>query len=199
MNKICVLLFDDFETLDAFGPVQVFGRMNDRYTLRYVSFEGGIKVSRQGARIETEAIDDIALFDILLVPGGMGTRELIRNVVFIRKLREVAQKAANVLTVCTGSALLAKTGLLDGKEATSNKMAWDWVISTNAQVNWQSSARWSISEKYYTASGISAGIDMALGFVADHHGVSTAEAVAREIEYIWNRNPDTDPFAVEKE
>jgi transcriptional regulator GlxA family with amidase domain len=85
--------------------------------------------------------------------------------------------------------------LLNGKNATSNKLSWDWVISQNEEVLWKSKARWVVDGKYYTSSGVSAGIDMALGFIADRLGNQAAKAVSAAIEYVWNEDKDCDPFA----
>jgi transcriptional regulator GlxA family with amidase domain len=99
-----------------------------------------------------------------------------------------------VLTVCTGSALLARTGLLSGRRATSNKRAFDWVVEQDRGVLWKRKARWIRDDKYYTSSGVSAGIDMTLGFVGDRHGTETAERISKGIEYLWNRDSGYDPF-----
>lgn len=100
-----------------------------------------------------------------------------------------------MLSVCTGSGLLAKTGLLKGKQATSNKMAFDWVCSLDNDVVQIRNARWTNDGKIYTSSGVSAGIDMTLGFVSDVHGFKLAEDTAKYIEYIWSKDKDNDPFA----
>lgn len=191
---INILLFSDFETLDVFGPVEILGRL-EGYSLRYFSIGGGTVISRQGTKVITEKLDDADYSGILLVPGGQGTRPLVKDNVFIEKLKEVAVKSTYCLTVCTGSALLAKTNLLNGKKATSNKRAFEWVKSVNTKVDWQSSARWVVDGKFYTSSGVSAGIDMALGFTADRFGVEKAKDTAYAIEYVWNSDKDSDQFA----
>ena len=191
-----VILFDGFETLDAFGPVEVIGRLADDYTLAYHSGNGGIVKSSQQIPIDTLPFINMDTSGVLLIPGGMGTRKLAEDTAFIKQLKTLIEKAPYVLTVCTGSALLARTGLLSGKNATSNKAAFEWVCSNGAGVNWIKKARWVKDGKYYTSSGISAGIDMALGFVSDLHGVATAREIAKSIEYIWNSDADNDPFAV---
>lgn len=132
---------------------------------------------------------------VLLIPGGQGTRPLVNDAEYIEWLRQRAVAASRVLTVCTGSALLAKTGVLDGLPATTNKIAFDWVASLRPQVLWQRQARWVRAGRIYTSSGISAGIDMTLGFVADHNGLPAAQEAARQMEYIWNRDSTDDPFA----
>jgi len=192
-----ILLFPDFETLDAFGPVEVLGSI-EQYKLRYISVTGGTIVSRQGIRVLTEGIEEANLYGILLIPGGQGTRSLVNDIEFIKKLSDMVVKSKYCLTVCTGSALLAKTGLLNNKEATSNKQAFDWVKSINANVLWTENARWVVNGKMYTSSGVSAGIDMALGFVAERFGMTEAYRIAEDIEYIWNSDPNNDPFSLQE-
>src|SRR6185436_14084398 len=99
-----------------------------------------------------------------------------------------------VLSVCTGSALLAKTGLLGGKKATSNKRVFSWVVTNGLNVLWDEKARWTVDGKYYTSSGVSAGIDMSLGFLADLQGIAFARQVALEMEYNWTEDKDNDTF-----
>jgi len=189
-----ILLFPDFETLDAFGAVEVLGLI-DEYRLRYFSITGGIITSKQGIQITTEKLEDANPLGILLIPGGQGTRTLMNDVNFVKELTEIAAQSLYCLTVCTGSVVLAKTGLLDGRSATSNKRAFEWVKSTNLNVTWIDRARWVVDDKFYTSSGISAGIDMALGFVADRFGKEKAKDIAHSIEYIWNSDKDNDQFA----
>jgi len=197
-GSIVAFLFDDFETLDLFGPVEVFGHLSKLYTIRYCSLEGGIVASVHGVRVETEKMSDVVDDpDLLIVPGGIGTRACVTDRTVLDVLRSAAERSTWVLTVCTGSGLLAATGLLDGRSATSNKIAFDWVRSQGRGVRWQPKARWVIDGKYYTSSGVSAGIDMALGFIGDILGINVAEQIAAGIEYIWNHDADNDSFAVE--
>lgn len=193
--QINLLLFDDFETLDAFGPVEVLGRA-EGYTVRHYSEKGGVVYSSQGVPVVTEPFEHADLSGILLLPGGMGTRNLVKEQAFLDMLKRAAEQALYVLTVCTGSALLAATGLLDGKRATSNKRSFEWVRGTGAAVLWQPSARWVVDGKYYTSSGVSAGTDMAFGFFAERFGDAEARALAHRLEYIWHDDKDSDPFAV---
>lgn len=188
------LVFDNYESLDLFGVVEVFGQLADQYELKYYSMHGGLITSSQQAQIMTQPVAELTQDDLLIVPGGQGTRTLVDNKAWIDMLGQLSRQATNVLTICTGSALLGKTGLLNGKQATTNKRAFDWVVSTNQLVDWQAKARWSVADKYYTSSGISAGIDMALGYVSDTYGRATAEKIAFDIEYIWNDHPDNDVF-----
>ncbi len=194
--RINCLFFDEYETLDIFGPIEVLSRIEGA-DLHYISMDGGAVKSRQGFCIQTEAADSAEQGGILVIPGGMGTRKLVNDETFIAELKELCRNSEYVLTICTGSALLAKTGLIDGARATSNKRAFDWVRSVSGDVDWQARARWASDGKYYTASGVSAGIDMALGFISDRYGAEKAEQIAAGIEYVWNRDKDEDPFARE--
>lgn len=189
-----LLLFPDFETLDAFGPVEIFGKV-ETFRLRYFSLDGGVVASRQGTRILTEARAEIDPTGILLLPGGQGTRPLSTDAAFLAALGELAAQSAYCLSVCTGSALLARCGALAGRRATTNKKSFDWVVSLGGGALWQRQARWCVDGKFYTSSGVSAGTDMALGFVADRCGGDKAKEIARHIEYRWNADPADDPFA----
>lgn len=195
MRTLSVLLFDDFETLDVFGPVEVFGRLKDHYTIRFFSLEGGIVGNGHGVKIVTEKLEEIITgTDMILIPGGYGTRQEVNNSVLISLLRTVCERSKFVLTVCTGTALLAKTGLLDGRKATSNKRAFDWVMEQGEKVEWIRKARWVVDGKFYTSSGVSAGMDMSLGFLSDHHGVDFARDTAYRIEYTWTEDKEQDEF-----
>ena len=197
LNKMFLncLLFNDFETLDLFGPVEVFGKV-DNCSIKYLSINGGSITSRDNVQIITESIDRVEKYDVLLIPGGIGTRKMVNDEEFIDTLKNMAEKSSWCLTVCTGSALLAKTGMLDDHEATSNKIAFEWVKSIGKNVKWKNKARWVIDGKYYTSSGVSAGIDMSLGFVCDHFGEEIAREIAKRIEHEWNDNKDNDIFGI---
>ncbi len=192
--NVNILLFNGFETLDIFGPVEILSRINE-YKLRYFSQFGGVITNAQGVKIITEDIDKADKSGILVIPGGMATRTLVNDEKFLSLLKEMALQAKFCLSICTGSALLAKAGVLNKKKATSNKFALKWVKSVNTEVFWQDNARWVVDGKYYTSSGVSAGMDMALGFVNDMFGRDKAVEIANRIEYIWNDDCNKDNFA----
>ncbi|WP_396634747.1 DJ-1/PfpI family protein [Maribacter sp. R86514] len=197
-KEIAFIMFDDYETLDVFGPAEIFGRLVDTYTLKFYSLEGGVITNRHSVPIMTEKLETITKQpEIILVPGGLGTRKEVDNTQLLNEIKKLSSESDYVLSVCTGSALLAKAGLLDGKKATSNKRAFSWVETQGADVNWDKKARWKIDGKYYTSSGVSAGMDMALGFLADRHGIDFARKVAKEIEYNWTEDKDNDNFVAE--
>jgi len=194
--KVGVLLFENFETLDVFGPVELIGRLKDLYTITFYSISGGLIKNTHGVSISTEKLEyEPNNIDIFIIPGGMGTRKEVDNVLLIDFIRNISITSKYVLTICTGSALLAKTGLLDNRKATSNKRAFDWVIGNGKNVNWIKHARWTVDDKYYTSSGVSAGMDMTLGFLCDLHGLEFARKIAFEIEYNWTEEKENDNFS----
>lgn len=195
-THIACVLFDGFETLDLFGPVELFGMHEDAFKMRLVAETPGPVTSAQGWQALAEAgFDDAVQYDILLVPGGAGTRREIDNPALLTWLHRQATGAQFVTSVCTGSALLAKAGLLDGKRATSNKQAFDWVASTGPEVDWVYEARWVEDGRVWTSSGVSAGMDMTLALIAQILGPRAAEDAANWAEYTWHRDAGHDPFA----
>ena len=195
MHTLTALLFDDFETLDLFGPIEMFGCLPEHYRLQFTSLSGGIIHSKYDVAMQTVTVPALAYqTNIVLIVGGMGTRQQVNHKPFLQALTTLVNHADWALSVCTGSALLAKTGVLDGKRATSNKLSWQWVVSQSDKVNWVEQARWVVDGKFYTSSGVSAGMDMALGFIADRHDIETARQIAHYTEYRWQENSDIDDF-----
>lgn len=198
MRVVNVLLFEGFTTMDALGPAEALSRVREGerkcYEIEYFSATGELVGGSTNAKIWTRKLDEIAKFDILLVPGGFAVRGLAHESEFIAILGDLAGRHDHVITACTGSVLLAKTGLLDGMEATSNKLSWQWATSEAPGVRWVRAARWCVSGKFYTSSGVSAGIDEALGFIADMHGLDEAQRIARTMEYVWNSDKNADLF-----
>lgn len=196
MINFAAVVFDGFETLDLFGPVEVFGRLEEDFAINLYSEHGGIITSSQKVQVMTEPMNKIGdLPYILFIPGGIGTRDLVRDERFIDRLKTLAEDAEFILTVCTGSILFSKTGILNGKKATSNKRVFNWGPAESPGVNWIKKARWIRDGNIYTSSGVSAGIDMSLGFISDIIGHETAEKISTGIEYCWNDDSGADPFA----
>ena len=191
-----VVLYPDFELLDNFGPMEMFGNMQGAVEMVTVASESGLVKSAQGTRVHAEhGLDDCPKLDMILVPGGMGTRAAVDDVRLVDWLRRRSNDAEIVMTVCTGSGLLAQTGLLDGRRATTNKAFFTWPETTWPKVNWVREARWVEEGKYWTSSGVSAGIDMALAVIARIAGQEIAELLATGTEYEWHRDAAWDPFA----
>ena len=190
-----ILLFNDFEPLDVFGPMEVFLHA-DNFQVTLFTLDKSPRIeSYNRLYLDVKHISDINEQGILLIPGGPATRTLVSDDAFLRSLHKLALKASYCLTVCTGSALLAATHFMDGKKATSNKLAFDWVTSINTQVHWIKKARWVVDDHLYSSSGVSAGIDMSLAFLANIIAENVADSVANHIEYNRVKDKDNDPFA----
>lgn len=194
--SIGVVLFPDFELLDVFGPLEMYGAAPERFEISMAAQTSGVVPSRQGPKsVADHALAERRQYDILLVPGGMGTRREVDNPVLLEWLRQQAAGAQYVTSVCTGSALLATAGLLDGLRATTNKKSFDWASSQGPKVNWVKQARWVEDGRFFTSSGVSAGMDMALAVIAKLLGPATADDIATWTEYEWHRDAGWDPFA----
>lgn len=189
-----LLLFEGFQSLDLFGPLDVLARIPGCVP-RCFSFRGGTVKNSQGTSVLTEPSSAVEPGGVLLIPGGMGTRPLSADAPFLAEVKRLAESSEWCLSVCTGSVLLAASGALDGRRATSNKFSFKWAEGFKGPV-WKRSARWVVDGKFYTASGVAAGIDMAFGFVEDRFGKETAESFARRMEYVRNPDPENDPFRV---
>ena len=194
--SIGVLLFDEFELLDVFGPLEMYGMLPGSFEICMVAENSGQVASRQGPKSIADCdFNSKRQFDILLVPGGPGTRREVDDQVMLDWLQNQSMGAEYVTAVCTGSALLARAGILDGRKATTNKRAYNWATSQSDKVHWIKQARWVEDGKFFTSSGVSAGMDMSLGLIARLSGEDVAEQVATWTEYEWHRDPGWDPFA----
>jgi transcriptional regulator GlxA family with amidase domain len=190
------VLFEGFELLDLYGPLEMFGLLEGGAKITVVAEKAGPVRSSGGPCGMAEAtMAGSGGFDVLLIPGGIGTRKEIANTQFLAELKRLAEASQIVATVCTGSLLLATTGLIDGCKATSNKRVFQLVKTYAPKVDWIATARWVEDGKYFTSSGISAGMDMALAVIAKLCGRETSLQIASRAEYEWHENSSWDPFA----
>lgn len=196
-----VILYPTFEPLDVFGPVEMFMCVPGNL-LRVVFIAekaGPVEAGTQGQKgpkvYADYGFDDAPKLDLILVPGGFGTLPQLNNPNLMKFLQERSPQAELTTSVCSGSALLAKAGVLDGKKATTNKSFYDMLISNGPKTEWVHQARWVEDGNIITSSGVSAGIDMALAVIARLWGEEMAKGIANGTEYVWSRDPHNDPFA----
>lgn len=183
-TRVAILMFDGVQIIDFAGPYEVFGQAGfDVYT-----------VSANGARITTSMnlkVDVDHSFanapeaDVLLIPGGH-VEDAERDARTLGFLKAHAANADHVLSVCTGSFVLAATGLLDGKTATTFHHAFDAMAKRYPAVEVVRDRRWVDTGQVVTAAGLSSGIDAALHVVAEVRGVDAARTVANTLEYPWS-------------
>ncbi|WP_139326926.1 DJ-1/PfpI family protein [Shewanella sp. UCD-KL21] len=192
--RIIALVFDDYETLDLHGPIEMLGHM-PHAEIKLVAASAIVK-SYQGPRVVADgSLDNTYPCELLLIPGGIGTRKLVNDAQLLRWLSQQVTVSQKVFSICTGAALLAKTSVLNGYKATTNKMAYQWVTSLNAQVLWQPKARWVDDGPFLTSSGVSAGTDAALYWVKQCHGIDEAKRIQTLTEYHWIEDADNDIYA----
>lgn len=190
------LLFPGFELLDLYGPLEMFGAASRNFDLMTVAQSSSPVASAQGPSSTVDrTFDQCQDLDILLVPGGIGTRHESTNPQMLEFLRSIYPQLSHLASVCTGSGLLAAAGLLDGRRATSNKMSFAWPRSRGPKTEWIAEARWVEDGNVFTSAGVAAGMDMTLALIAQLLGQPRAEEIARYTEYEWHQDPDWDPFA----
>lgn len=180
MDIVCVL-FEGVTALDIIGPYEVLARLPGA-ELRFVAPEAGhVRTdNRKLALLAEHGISDIARADLLLVPGGLGTRRLMRDDRVLQWLRAVDQTTQITASVCTGSLLLAAAGLLRGRRANTH-----WAVRSNLSKFGAipCDERYVRDGKYATAAGVSAGIDLALALAIELAGESVAQTIQLSIEY----------------
>src|SRR5262249_13770383 len=192
-RQLGVVLYPHFELLDVYGPVEMFGNLGPRLKVVMVAQAAGPVASAQGPKVVADfSFDNCPDLDLILVPGGLGTMQQLGNKTLLDWLRQRAAKAEIVMSVCTGSALLAKAGLLDGRWATSNKQFFSLAVSQGPKVRWVKEARWVDDGDRVTSSGVSAGMDMALHVIAGLYGEPVAQKLADRTEYQWHKDANQD-------
>ncbi|HIG44582.1 MAG: DJ-1/PfpI family protein [bacterium] len=204
MKKLTLgaVLYPGFELLDMFGPLEMFTTLPPEMLQVVMVAQhkgpvtaGSMSQAPMPSVIAEYDFTDAPQLDLILLPGGMGTIPELENEVLLQFLRERAAKAQITSSVCSGSALLARAGILDGRRATSNKQFFSLAVSSSDKVEWVERARWVDDGNVVTSSGVSAGMDMALAIIARLFGNETAEKISNGAEYTWHRDADEDPFA----
>ena len=192
-RTVGILIFEDVEVLDFCGPFEAFsvarphGETSDESRLfkvgtiaetnEIISCRGGLLVQPH------HTIHDHPPLDIIVIPGGRGTNQVIENQVVLDWIAAQAAKIELTTSVCTGAFLLAKVGLLDGKAATTHWGSIDWLRDNFPQVDVRDDARFVDHGNVISSAGVSAGIDMSLHVIGRLYGQDTADWTARHMEY----------------
>lgn len=201
--QLGAILYPGFEMLDLFGPLEMFSLVDSQLlAINTIAQRAGPVTAATGMAIgngpQVVAQYDFASapdMDILLLPGGFGTLPELENQAMLDFLAQRAKQARITASVCSGSALLAKAGVLDGHRATSNKQLFALAVAQSDQVEWVEAARWVDDGPVVTSSGVSAGTDMGLAIIERLFGEDVALTIAAFAEYTWHRDADSDPFA----
>lgn len=190
-RNVGIFIFDDVEVLDFAGPFEVFnvtGELNKPAPFNV--FTVGLEEYPIEARGKLSITPDWSLettppLDILIIPGGRGTRPLMQNGELMDWLKEQAPKVERLLSVCTGALLLGKAGLLNKLDATTHHGAFDELRAISPNINVVEDKRYVDNGKIITAGGISAGIDMSLYVVRQLLGDTVLAKTLKEMEYEW--------------
>jgi transcriptional regulator GlxA family with amidase domain len=190
---LAILIFDEVEVLDFCGPFEVFSVVNEitnspAFNVVTVAENARPILTRGGLSVNPHyRIADCPQPDLLLVPGGQGTRKEMHNRALIDWIKQVSEKAELILSVCTGALLLANAGLLDGLETTTHHGAIDLLRQTASKTTVHADRRFVDNGRVVCSAGIAAGIDMSLHVVGRLLGLDGAEKTARQMEYPWRR------------
>lgn len=199
MNKkipliVGILIFDDVEILDVAGPFEVFSvtRLNDEQRLQqsspfkvYLIAEKNKQIiAIGGLRLTPDVtISECPELDLLIIPGGWGTRKESKNRILVKWISNQFTKDRLIASVCTGSSLFGKAGLLDGRDATTHWRAFDFLQESAPKARILKNVRFTLTEPIFTSAGVSAGIDLALRIVSHFFGTEVGQTTARQMEY----------------
>ncbi|MGW1895645.1 GlxA family transcriptional regulator [Streptomyces sp. NPDC002004] len=202
-RNVLVVLFDDVQSLDVTGPVEVFagaaaylGDPEGAYRIRTASLDGApVRTSSGLTLVPDHALDDAPEPHTLLVPGGNGTRRPDPGLV--AWLRTHAPRAERLVSVCTGAALLAASGLLDGRRATTHWAYCDRLARDHPAVDVDPDPIFVRDGRVATSAGVTAGIDLALALVEEDHGRDAALTVARHLVVFLRRPGNQAQFSAQ--
>ncbi len=191
-RTVAILAFDDMEVLDFAGPYEVFnvaGELGEGqpFSVFSIGLTRDPAVGRGGFTVlPTYALDDAPLPDIVVIPGGAGTRPLIKNDVLLAWVRERAAEVELLMSVCTGALVLGAAGLLERRAATTHHDAYDELAAISPTTKVVRGQRFVRSdENVLTSAGVSAGVDLALHVVQLLAGQETRDRTVAEMEWMW--------------
>ena len=204
-RTVGILIYEEMEVLDFAGPFEVFSvtRADQEadcqsplpYSVRLIAESTESVTATGGLRVLPDfSFSDCPALDLLVVPGGHGSRAQMGNPELLRFITAQASRVDTVASVCTGSLLLAKSGLLDDRRATTHWRVLDLMQEMFPRVQVDRFRHVVVDGAVVTSAGISAGIDMALYLVAKQHGEGIARATARQMEYPY---PESDRRRIE--
>ncbi|MBN3787230.1 GlxA family transcriptional regulator [Burkholderia sp. Ac-20353] len=191
VHRVAVLVFPDFQLLDAAGPVAAFEmadyQRDAHYALRIVAAQPGVVRSSSGVSWAAEALPRTNTFDTLLVAGGDGVDAAMHDPRTIRFVQRCAARGLRVASVCSGSMLLAAAGVLDGRRATTHWGCGEQFAQSFPDVRLELDHIYVNDGRFWTSAGISAGIDLALALIAEDRGEHIARMVARRLVVYYRR------------
>jgi transcriptional regulator GlxA family with amidase domain len=208
-KNIGFLLFPSFQALDVFGPLDALNILSLRTYLNLTLIAATLDPISTKPRsasmntfnstfgesiLPTHTFANAPALDVLFIPGGLGTRaaDLNETIAWVGATYPGLQY---LVTVCTGAGIAARSGILDGRNATTNKLAWAATTALRPQVKWRAHNRWVVDGNIWSSSGVSAGIDVTLAWIDHVWGSAWATNIANGMEYERHLNASWDPFA----
>ena len=190
-RRVAFLLFPDFQLLDAAGPISAF-EIAERYVpgtyeLRVIATEAGAVMSTSGASMNAVNLGRPASVDTLVVVGGEGTRRASKERRIVRFVAACGERSRRVASVCSGAYILAATGLLDGRAATTHWTRSDDFARKYPRVMLDADRIFVKAGKFWSSAGITAGIDLSLALIAEDLGETVARKVARQLVVYYRR------------
>jgi len=187
--RFALICFDDMEELDLVGPWEVL-RMwqlqypDDGVEVFTASLDDATVTCAKGMKIVTDmSTSEMGEVDVMLMPGGRGTRALLKREPVLDLVRAHSDGGTLMTSVCTGSLVYAAAGILANRPATTHWVATDLLAQLDPSIELRPDDRWVDSGEVVTASGVSAGIDMALHLIKRLHSEERARQVKRDIQY----------------
>ena len=184
MEHVVIVVADGVEALDAVGPHQVLSCANEVlghrvYDLELAAMEVPTVRASSGLRLGVDiAMAEVGALDTLMVAGGLGLREAVNDPAMVAEVGRMADLAGRVTSVCTGAALLAAAGVLDGRRATTHWAYTDWLAARWPAVTVEPDQIYVRDGHVWTSAGVTAGMDLALALIAEDHGPEVAHSVA---------------------
>jgi len=190
-RKVAILIYNDVELIDFCGPYEVFSITGGRDNLNLFNVYTVSEKAEPNFTSNKLSVNPHYVFsdcpdpDILVVPGGVGSRSEMNNRAVLDWVSRAAQNAELVLSVCTGALILAKAGLLKGLSATTHHNAIKLLRDISPDTTVYDNKRFVDNGRIILSAGISAGIDMSFYVVAKLHGIKQAQETAYHMEYDW--------------
>ena len=189
-KTVTILIYDDIETLDFAGPFEVFSLTNEREEYRLfdikvvakdnkaVNFHNGLSVNPDCS------IREITESDFLIIPGGDDLNPVLEDSEIIEWVTQISKNADHVLSICSGSLILAKAGLLEGLQATTHEVDFDQLTELAPNTDIIRGVRFTDNGKVISSAGISTGIDMSLHVIEKLYGADIANGTANSMEFV---------------
>ncbi len=196
VKTVGILIFNDVEVLDVAGPFEVFSMTRLDEDKRYETTSpfrvvllsekkapvvaiGGLKL------IPDFTFDDCPSLDLFVIPGGWGTRREVDNPVLIQKISKLSAKSSLTASICTGSSLIGRAGLLDGKKATTHWRAYNFLRESAPKAQVQENVIFTTDGSIFTSAGVASGIRLSLYLVSRFFGAQVGKKTARFLEFSY--------------